>query len=262
MSLHVVLSPAKSLDFETPIRTRQKSFPVFVNESKTLIDILRCKSDQEISELMGISSDLTSLNTARYKAWKTDCSIKNSRQALLAFNGDVYDGLDAKSLNEEVIRFAQKHIFILSGLYGVLKPMDLIQPYRLEMGVALVNPRGSNLYAYWKSLVTKFLNENFKNKHSVLINLASDEYFKSVDLKSLNCKVIKPVFQDHLNDQYKVIGFYAKKARGWMARYIIDHRVQDCEQLKSFTCSGYVYEPELSTNETWIFRRNLHQRHT
>lgn len=255
MSMLVVLSPAKSLDYESPLSVPKHTKPQFVDEASQLVDILRPMSPVQLSELMSISDKLGVLNATRYGEWSTQFTSKNSRPAVLAFNGDVYDGLDAKTLDEEGLAFAQKHIRILSGLYGVLRPLDLMQPYRLEMGTKLPNPAGKDLYAYWKSIVAPALNKDLGKTDPVLVNLASDEYFKSVDTKALSARVVQPVFQDYKNGQFKIISFFAKKARGLMARYIIDQRITDVEQLKKFKVDGYAFAPKESTENTWVFRR-------
>jgi uncharacterized protein len=251
----VVLSPAKSLDYETPLAVSKSTQPRFIEQAAELVEILRPMSPAEMSGLMSISDKLGVLNSTRYAEWSTQFTAENSRPALLAFNGDVYDGFDAKTLGEKGLDFAQKHVRILSGLYGVLRPLDLMQPYRLEMGTRLPNRAGKDLYAFWKSTVAPALNSELPAKNPVLVNLASDEYFKSVDLKTLKARVVHPVFQDEKNGQYKIISFFAKKARGLMARYIVDHRITDVEQLKNFTVDGYAFAAEPSTDNTWVFRR-------
>lgn len=250
----VVLSPAKSLDYESPLSVSTSTQPQFVEHASALVDLLRPMSPAAIGELMSISDKLSVLNATRYAEWSPKFTKKNSRQAVLAFNGDVYDGLDAKTLDEDGLKFAQKHLRILSGLYGVLRPLDLMQPYRLEMGTKLANPAGNDLYAYWKKTVAPALNKELA-ENDVLVNLASDEYFKSVDTKVLKAKVIQPVFQDYKSGQYKVISFFAKKARGLMARYIIDQRITDPLQLKKFKVDGYAFDAKASTDTTWVFRR-------
>jgi uncharacterized protein len=251
----VVLSPAKSLDYESPLSIDKHSQPQFVKQASELINELRPMSPAQLSDLMSISDNLAVLNAMRYEQWSEKFTRKNARPAVLAFNGDVYDGLSASTLSGQDIDFAQKHIRILSGLYGILRPLDLMQPYRLEMGTKLNNPQGKDLYAFWKGTIASALNKDLQAQGSVLVNLASDEYFKSVDQKVLNAKVIQPVFQDYKSGQYKIISFFAKKARGLMARYIIDHRVEDVEQLKKFDTAGYRYSAEVSTETKWVFRR-------
>ncbi|MCQ8895835.1 peroxide stress protein YaaA [Limnobacter humi] len=251
----VVLSPAKSLDYETPLSTTLSTKPQFVPQAEALVDTLRPMSPAALGELMSISDKLAVLNTTRYAEWSTTFTKRNSRPAVLAFNGDVYDGLDAKTLDEDGLKFAQAHVRILSGLYGILRPLDLMQPYRLEMGTRLPNPKGENLYSYWKDTIAPALNKELKGENPVLVNLASDEYFKSVDVKALKATVIEPVFQDEKNGQYKVISFFAKKARGLMARYLIDHRITEAEKLKKFNVDGYKYDAKSSTDTRWVFRR-------
>lgn len=250
----VVLSPAKSLDYESPLPISKSTKPALVSEAKALVDILRPMSPADISELMSISDKLGILNATRYAEWSERFNTKNSRQAILAFNGDVYDGFDAHTLDDEGFAFAQSHLRILSGLYGVLKPLDLMQPYRLEMGTKLPNPKGKDLYAYWKDTITPKLNKEL-GKNGVLVNLASDEYFKSVDKKVLNAKVIQPVFKDYKNGQYKIISFFAKKARGLMARYIVDHKITDPAALKNFNVAGYQFDAGSSSDTELVFLR-------
>jgi hypothetical protein len=205
---------------------------------------------------MGISDKLAGLNAARFGEWATPFTQENARQAILAFNGDVYTGLDAKSFSEKDFAFAQQHMRILSGLYGLLKPLDLMQAYRLEMGKKLDNDRGSNLYQFWGDIITEHLNAAIEAQgDNVLINLASNEYFKSVKKKSLKAEVITPAFKDWKNGQYKMISFFAKKARGLMARYIIENQITDVEQLKGFDVAGYQYSTELSKANDWVFTR-------
>lgn len=255
MSLIAVLSPAKSLDYDTPLSVSKSTKPEFVPQASGLLDVLRPMSPADLSQLMSISDNLAVLNATRFAQWSTEFTKSNSRQAVLAFNGDVYDGLDAKSLSADDLEFAQKHLRILSGLYGMLRPLDLMQPYRLEMGTKLPNPSGKDLYAYWKATIAPALNKLLKGDDPVLVNLASDEYFKAVDTKALNARVVQPVFQDFKGDQYKVISFYAKKARGLMARYLVEQRITDVEQLKKFNTAGYRFDPKASDADTWVFRR-------
>ena len=251
----VVLSPAKSLDYETPLSVSSSTQPQFVEQAAGLVDILRPMSPVDLSELMSISDNLGILNATRYTEWTPKFTNSNARPALLAFNGDVYDGFDAKTLDEQGMNFAQKHVRILSGLYGILRPLDLMQPYRLEMGTKLANSSGKDLYAYWKETIAPALNKELGNKDPVLVNLASDEYFKSIDIKMLNARVVQPVFQDYKNDKYKIISFFAKKARGLMARYIVDQQITNVEQLKKFNVAGYAFAAKESTENTWVFRR-------
>jgi uncharacterized protein len=251
-----LLSPAKSLDYDTPLNGQPHTAPLFVKQSKELIDLLRDYSPPQIAELMDLSDKLSSLNVARYAAWSSRATQKNARQAVLAFNGDVYDGLDAKTLRADDLAWAQDHVCILSGLYGVLRPLDLMQPYRLEMGTALKGPHGGNLYRFWGSQIADYLNTRLRKDASpVVINLASNEYFKSVDTKVLKGRVVECVFQEYKDGQYKVISFFAKKARGLMARYAIEHKLMTPEQLRHFDVDGYAYTAAESTPDRLIFRR-------
>jgi len=253
----VLLSPAKTLDFETPPVSDLATRPDFLRQSKELIDVLKKLAPHDLSSLMGISDKLGQLNYDRYHQWKTPFTPKNAKQAALAFKGDVYTGLDAESLKPKDFEFAQEHLRILSGLYGLLRPMDLIQPYRLEMGTKLANPKGDNLYRFWGERLTRALNEQLAEQaNPVVVNLASNEYFKSVQPKDLRAPVITPVFKDWKNGQYKVISFYAKKARGMMAAYIIRKRLKQAEKLKQFTDGGYAYNAELSKGNQWVFTRD------
>jgi cytoplasmic iron level regulating protein YaaA (DUF328/UPF0246 family) len=221
-----------------------------------LIEVLKHKTPAQISELMDLSDNLAALNVARYEAWRPKFTVKNSKQAVLAFNGDVYDGLDAKSLKPKDLEWAQDHVCILSGLYGVLRPLDWMQPYRLEMGTALTNLRGKNLYQFWGSSIAQHLNAQLaKDKSPVVINLASQEYFKAVDQKVLKARVIECVFEDYKGGKYKVISFFAKRARGLLARYAIQKHIQNPEKLKDFDLDGYAYEDSVSDVNRWVFRR-------
>lgn len=252
----VVVSPAKNLDFQSPPTTESYSQPTLLEHSGDLIERCRKLSPAQIGSLMKISDKLSGLNADRFAAWNTPFSKDNAKQALLAFNGDVYTGLDAQSFSQVDYEYAQEHMRILSGLYGVLKPLDLMQAYRLEMGTKLDNSRGSNLYQFWGDTITNELNKALvKQKDNVLINLASNEYFKSVKPKQLDGQIVTPVFKDEKNGQYKVISFFAKKARGLMARYIIQKQLTDVEQLTSFSEAGYQFDATQSDNQTLTFTR-------
>ncbi len=254
-----LLSPAKSLDYDTPLGDLPHTQPLFTKQSAELIELLRGYTPAQIAELMDLSDQLAGLNVARYQAWSPKFTAKNSRQAVLAFNGDVYDGLDAKSLQAEDLAWAQEHVCILSGLYGVLRPLDWMQPYRLEMGTALKNPQGQNLYKFWGSRIAAYLNERLQaDKTPVVVNLASQEYFKAVDTKVLKARVIECVFEDWKGGQYKVISFYAKRARGLMARYAISQRLTTPKQLEKFKLDGYAYEAKASEPDRLVFRRKVH----
>lgn len=252
----IVLSPAKSLDYETPPSTDQHTLPIFINESAKLVSDLKKLSLQEVAELMSLSDKLAALNVARFGDWSKTFTPKNSKQALLAFNGDVYEGLDAKTLNKKGLEYAQAHVRVLSGLYGVLKPLDLMQAYRLEMGTAFKNKVGKDLYAFWGNKITESLKQELdQQKSKVLINLASDEYFKSVKPTELAYPIIAPVFQDEKAGKYKIISFYAKRARGLMTRFIIDNKIDKAEDLKEFNLEGYQYAPKESSADKPVFRR-------
>lgn len=253
-----VLSPAKSLDFETPPSTKQYTQPEFVSNSKKLIQVLRTYSPAQISSLMGISDQLASLNVARYADWTPKFTPDNAKQAVLAFNGDVYEGLDANHLSEKALTYVQDHVRILSGLYGVLKPLDLMHPYRLEMGIKLPNEQGKDLYAFWGEQITQYLNKQLDDQpEKILINLASNEYFKSVKPKLLKAKIINPVFEDWKGGKYKIISFYAKRARGLMAKYAALHQIKHAEALKKFDLDGYAFDEKASTEDKWVFRRKV-----
>ena len=254
----IVLSPAKTLDYDSPPATDLHGIPDFLEHSAELITTLRALSPAQVASLMRISDVLAALNVERYAAWSPQFTRNNAKQAVLAFNGDVYEGLDAASLNAKQLAHAQVHIRILSGLYGVLRPLDLMQPYRLEMGTRLANPRGKDLYAFWGDLVTEALNEALAaQKHKVLVNLASEEYFKAVRPKRLNGRIVTPVFEDWKNGRYKIISFYAKRARGLMARYAAVKGIADPERFKAFDVDGYAYDEQASSADNWIFRRRV-----
>ncbi len=254
----LVISPAKNLDFDTPAKTKQKSTPDFLDEAQLLIDELRQLAPQDISALMSISDKLGVLNYDRFQQWSTPFTDDNAKQAVLAFNGDVYTGLNAESFSAAEFKFAQKHLRILSGLYGLLRPLDLMQAYRLEMGTKFNNQRGKNLYEFWGNLITEALNKQLKLlKTDVLVNLASNEYFKSVKAKGLDANIITPVFKDWKGDKYKIISFYAKKARGLMCAYAINHQLNDVEDLKKFDSEGYAFNEAMSSEKEWVFTRQL-----
>jgi cytoplasmic iron level regulating protein YaaA (DUF328/UPF0246 family) len=254
----IVLSPAKTLDYDTPPTTNVHSQPDFIKHSVELIDELRELSPAKIGSLMQISDALAVLNAGRYASWSPKFTPRNAKQAILAFNGDVYEGLEAPSLTNRQLDYAQSHIRILSGLYGVLRPLDLMQPYRLEMGTKLTNSRGKNLYAFWGDLVTEALNQVLAGQKSkVLVNLASEEYFKVVKPKLLSAPIVSPVFEDWKNGKYKVISFYAKRARGLMARYAAANGINRAEKLKAFDWEGYAFDEEGSSEHSWLFRRRV-----
>jgi cytoplasmic iron level regulating protein YaaA (DUF328/UPF0246 family) len=250
----IVLSPAKSLDLDTPSTTTLHTTPEFIGRASELIDVLRGYSPGQVAELMSLSDPLSMLNVARYATWQADHA--DGRQAIMAFNGDVYTGFDARTLKPRELGYAQDHVRILSGLYGLLRPLDLMHPYRLEMGTRLANPRGKDLYAFWGDTVTRALNAVVAaNGATALVNLASEEYFKSVKPKLLDVPVITPVFEDWKNGKYKIISFFAKRARGMMARYAAVKDIADPQELKRFGVDGYAFDALVSTESSWVFRR-------
>jgi len=252
----LVVSPAKKLDFESPLATKKTSQPTLLEQSEILIERCLELSPEQIASLMKLSDKLAGLNAARFGEWSQPFTPDNARQAILAFNGDVYSGLDANSFTDEDFDFAQQHFRILSGLYGLLKPLDLMQAYRLEMGTKLDNIRGSNLYQFWGDIITNELNYALAAQgDKMLINLASNEYFKVVNKKVLNATIITPQFKDWKNGQYKMISFFAKKARGLMARYIIQNQITDSENIKAFDVAGYQFNSELTHGNEWVFTR-------
>lgn len=252
----IILSPAKSLDFDTPPQTQQHTFAELIKESSMLMARLQTLSIAELSQLMGISEKLAQLNSERHAQWAQHIEHKQGKQALLAFAGRVYEGIQTASLSEKELAYAQDHVRILSGLYGVLRPLDLIAPYRLEMGTHLANARGKDLYAFWGNTLSHTLNTAFK-KHTcrTLINLASVEYFKAIQPKYLDAQIITPVFQERKSTGYKIVAVNAKYARGLMTRFAITRALDTPEALKDFNAEGYVFTPEVSTDSSWIFRR-------
>ena len=252
-----VISPAKSLDYETALTTQKNSQPEFLEHSEQLIDQLRELTPPDIESLMKISQKLADLNYGRFLNWQRPFTNDNARPCIFAFKGDVYQGIDILSFNEQELDFCQDNLRILSGLYGLLKPLDLMQAYRLEMGTRFSNSRGTNLYQFWDTLITEALNKELASQQSdILINLASNEYFKSIKPKKLNATIITPNFKDWKNGQYKIISFYAKKARGMMAAYIMKNGITNPEQLKDFDIGGYYFSPEQSSDTDWIFLRD------
>lgn len=253
----MVVSPAKSLDMDMPAPVASFTQPEFLDEAMTLVTQLRSLSEAELVALMDISGKLARLNAQRYADFSPPFSQDNAKQAVFAFNGDVYDGLGAASLSLPALDYLQGHLRILSGLYGLLRPLDLMQPYRLEMGTRLANVRGKDLYAFWGERLTRRLAEVLvQDDQSVLVNLASEEYFSAVQPDALGARVVTPVFQDEKAGKYKIISFYAKKARGMMVRYASERQVRDVEELKAFEVAGYAYAPEVSTEDRWVFRRS------
>ncbi|MDD1794153.1 peroxide stress protein YaaA [Enterovibrio sp. ZSDZ42] len=252
----IVVSPAKTLDYQSPLATERFTQPTLTEHSQQLIEVCRQLTPADISSLMKVSDKIAGLNAARFSEWSPTFTQDNARPAILAFKGDVYTGLDAETLSDEDFSWAQDHLRMLSGLYGLLRPLDLMQPYRLEMGTRLENPRGTNLYQFWGDIITDSLNQALQAQgDKVLVNLASNEYFKSVKPKTLDGQIITPVFKDCKNGQYKVISFFAKKARGMMARYIIDNRIDSVDALKAFDTAGYWFSAEESNDKELVFKR-------
>lgn len=253
----MVISPAKTLDYTSPVKLKEHTEPEHIKQSEQLIKQLKKLSVQDVASLMSISDKLAALNVARFAEWSPKFTTNNARQAILAFKGDVYTGLAAEDFSAKDVKFAQKHLRILSGLYGVLRPLDLMQPYRLEMGTKLANSKGKDLYEFWGEQITEWLNKAITEQgDGILLNLASNEYFKSVKTKQLDAKIIDVDFKDLKNGQYKIISFYAKKARGMMARYVIKNQLKEVEQLKQFDSEGYYYSEEHSTDSKLIFLRD------
>ena len=252
----IVISPAKTLDFESAPITKTHTLPVYLDAAEELVNILKRYSPRKLASLMGISDELAGLNVARYASWELPFSFDNAKQAVLAFKGDVYTGLEVETFKRPEFTYAQKHLRILSGLYGVLKPLDLIQPYRLEMGTKLKTPSGDNLYQFWGTRIAESLQKELvREKSPVLVNLASNEYFKSVTPGVLDAQVITPVFKDEKNGKFKIISFFAKKARGMMAAYIINNKLKDAEDIKGFSVNGYSFNADMSDGKDWVFTR-------
>lgn len=253
----IVISPAKTLDFENLPPIQDYTQPDLLDDSAELIDILKKLEPDQIGDLMSISPKLALLNSNRYFSWQRPFTPENAKQALFAFKGDVYTGLDADTLSTQNLAFAQQHLRILSGLYGILRPFDLMQPYRLEMGTALKNPHGNNLYEFWGNRITQMLNATLaQDRDATLINLASQEYFNAVRPNKLEARIITPVFKDQKNGIYKIISFFAKKARGMMSRYIIQNQLSDPEAIKHFNTAGYCFSSEDSSQNEWVFTRS------
>ena len=252
-----LISPAKTLDYTTALPTDTHTQPRLLEQSQQLIDVCRKLSATEIASLMTVSEKIANLNVERFRDWNAEFDFSNARQALFAFKGDVYTGLDAYHLKDQDIDFAQQHLRMLSGLYGLLRPLDLMMPYRLEMGTKLKNSRGNNLYEFWGSIITDQINQDLAEIDAkLLVNLASDEYYKSLNEKKIQAEIIKPVFLDQKNGKYKVISFYAKKARGLMARYLIENKLSQVEQLKAFDSEGYYFDAESSSDKELVFKRD------
>lgn len=251
-----IISPAKKLDYSQPLEAQTFTQPLLLEHSEQLLKDLRLLSPEDICSLMGLSDKLGALNYERFQEWQTPFSTDNAKQAILAFKGDVYQGLDADNMSADELSWAQDNLRILSGLYGLLRPLDLMQPYRLEMGTKFANQRGANLYQFWGDIITDQLNKLFPTSaQSVLVNLASNEYFKSVQPKNINAEIITPVFMDQKGDKYKIISFFAKRARGLMSAFIIKNKITDAQQLKTFNVDGYSFNSAMSDGNKWVFCR-------
>lgn len=252
-----IISPAKSLNFDNLNKEVNSSLPNFLNQSNEIISVVKKLDNNELMSLMSISNDLAQLNYDRFQSWSLPFNKDNSKQAVFSFNGDVYQGLDIDTFSDEDLDYSQNHLRILSGLYGLLKPLDIIQPYRLEMGTKLSINGSKNLYDFWKETITESVNQEIKDKkHKYLLNLASNEYFNSIDKKKINAEIIYPVFKDFKNGEYKIISFYAKKARGLMSRYHLKNKVETLDDIKSFNDKGYYFSPEMSENNKIVFIRD------
>lgn len=252
-----IISPAKTLDYQSPLITSDYSKPQFMPETQQLVEVCKKLSANELAKLMSISPKLAEVNYQRFQDWHANFTPNNARQAILAFKGDVYEGLHVEDFTDKDLSFAQSHLRILSGLYGVLRPLDLIQPYRLEMGIRLKNGHNSNLYQFWGDKLTDYLNKELAQSATpTLINLASNEYFKAIKAKQLKASIIQPVFLDKSKDEFKVISFYAKKARGLMSRFIIKNNINQSNDIKSFNLEGYQFDSKRSTELEWFFIRN------
>lgn len=253
----IIISPAKKLDFESLPQTDEFSMPDCLDDASELIDTLKGYSAKQLEKLMHLSRNLAQLNYDRYHDWSLPFNPQNAKQSVLTFKGDVYAGMNIESFSDSDLAFTQDHLRILSGLYGLLRPLDLMQPYRLEMGTRLENKRGKNLYEFWGQTITDILNKQLETLGSdTLINLASNEYYKSVKPKAIKGKIITPIFKEKKNDSYKVIGIYAKKARGMMSAYILKNKLENVEDIKQFSEAGYAYNSDLSTEKDWVFTRD------
>ena len=252
-----LISPAKTLDYETALPTEKFTQPRLLDHSQELIEVASKLSASEIASLMSVSEKIATLNAERFRDWQPEFNFANARQAIFAFKGDVYTGLNAYQLEKQDIDYAQKHLRMLSGLYGLLRPLDLMMPYRLEMGTKLKNTRGNNLYEFWGNTITETINADLAQAESeLLVNIASDEYYKSVKDSKIKAEIIKPVFLDQKNGKYKVISFYAKKARGLMARYLLENKIERAEDIKSFNTEGYYFDAESSLKGELVFKRD------
>lgn len=252
----IVISPAKSLYEKCPIQLENYTSADFLPEAEKIVSVLKKKKPAQLTKLMDISSKLAEQNFYRFQEWSLPFTPENSWQAVLMFNGDVYQGMKAETFTPKEFDTAQQHLRILSGVYGLLKPLDLIQPYRLEMGTSISVSRKKNLYEFWKTKITTKLNQELSETgQKELINLASNEYFSAIDTKNLKARIITPAFKEHKNGQYQMVSFFAKKARGLMSRFIIQNQISDPEEMKAFDLDGYYYNNQLSKGDNWVFTR-------
>lgn len=252
-----IIAPAKSMNESKKIATDLYTKPVFIKEANTLIKELKKYDPTELSSLMRISDKLSELNIVRYHKWKSDHNIDNSKQAIAYYDGEVYKQINSEKLSSDELKFMQQHLRILSGLYGVVRPLDIIQPYRLEMGIKLKNNKSNNLYDFWRDKITEYLNEEIKNQRDKsLINLSSKEYSQVVDINNFNGKIVNIIFKEYRNGTYKIIPFNAKRARGLMVRYITENYIDNREGIKDFDY-GYSYSEELSTDLNWVFLKDM-----
>lgn len=260
--MYFVISPAKKLNESVEIPTKKYTQAKLLDQAQLLMPLLQQLAPHEIATLMSISDKLALQNAERYHNWQPPFTPENAKQAVYLFNGDVYEGLDALHLTESALDYLQQHMSILSGLYGVLKPLDLIQPYRLEMSIKLKNARGKDLYTFWGDIITNTIEQNIQlEEYKVLINLASQEYFKAINTKKISVPVIAPVFKDQKNGKYKIISFYAKRARGLFMRFAAENQLTDQEQLKEFDYDGYYYDKASSSETEWVFLRDENSHH-
>lgn len=252
----IVISPAKSLYDHSPIQFEKFTQADFLPEAEKIVSVLKKKKPNQLAKLMDISSKLGELNFHRYQEWSLPFTPENSWQAILMFNGDVYQGLKAETFSDTEFEIAQQHLRILSGVYGLLKPLDLIQPYRLEMGIHIAIARKKNLYEFWETKITMKLNEEMvEANQKILINLASNEYFSAIDTKKLKARIITPAFKEQKDGQYRMVSFFAKRARGLMSRFIIQNQINDPEEIKAFDLEGYYFNNQLSKADNWVFTR-------
>ena len=250
-----VISPAKKLDYSSTVSATAHTQPALLKHSQELLEGLKLLSPQDVCRLMGLSDKLGALNYGRFQEWRTPFNKDNARQAVLAFKGDVYQGLDAGSMSESELHWAQDHLRILSGLYGILRPLDLMQAYRLEMGTKFATQRGDDLYSFWDGIITAELNNLLKGPDAVLLNLASNEYFKAVKQKNIHARIVTPIFMDYKTDKYKIISFFAKKARGLMSAFIVKNKITQVEDIKGFDAGGYAFNETMSEGDKWVFTR-------